>query len=92
MPSFSKEVNVDEYVDVDLDISVSEFFDELDDDEKKEMYELLIEDGIGYGGDINQPSGRASWEFDDAIVKLKKNYYALTNEEIELLVKMSKRF
>lgn len=92
MPSFSKEVNVDEYVDVDLDISVSEFFDELDDDEKKEMYELLIGDGVGYGSDINQPSGRVSWEFDDAIVKLKKNYYALTNEEIELLVKMSKRF
>jgi hypothetical protein len=90
MPSFSKEVNIDEYVDVDIYIDIYDFYIEMDDNEKKEMLKYLIKDG--FGSDINSPSGRSSWEFDGAILKLKKNYLSLSNEETDLIIKISKRF
>ena len=92
MPSFYKEVNVDEWVDVDLDISVDDFFMEMDREEKQEMYDLLVEDGVKSGGNLHEPSGRSSWEFDEAIIKLKMNYHSLSNDEIDLIIKLSKRF
>ena len=93
MPSFYKEVNVDEWVDVNLDIDVVEYFNEMDGDDKQEMYNLLVEDGIkGDNTNLNNPSGRASWEFDEAVIKIKKNYHSLTNEEIDLIIKLSKKF
>jgi hypothetical protein len=89
MPRFSKEVNVDEYVDVDLDIDVDEYFDEMDEDECKEMARLLTKEGYI---EADPSTSRSSWEFDEAIIKLKQNYYVLTNEETDLIIKLAKRF
>jgi hypothetical protein len=89
MPTFYKEVNVDEYVDVDLDIDVDEYFEAMDEIDCKEMSRLLTKRGYIE----NDPStGRSSWEFDDAITKLRQNYYALSNEETDLIIKLAKRF
>ncbi len=93
MPSFNQEVNVDEWVDVDIDISVHDFFVEMDRFEKEEMLDLLIEDGVTTENqDLLSPSGRSSWEFDEAMLKLKSNYHSLTNEDTDLIIKLSKRF
>lgn len=89
MPRFYKEVNVDEYVDVDLDIDVDEYFEEMDEDDCKEMASLLTKAGYL---EIDPSTGRSSWEFDEAIGKLRRNYYALTNEETDLIIKLAKRF
>jgi hypothetical protein len=89
MPRFSKEVNVDEYVDVDLDIDVEEYFEEMDEDECKEMASLLTKEGYI---EADPSTGRSSWEFDEAMIKLKQNYYALTNEETDLIISLAKRF
>jgi hypothetical protein len=89
MPRFSKEVNVDEYVDVDLDIDVDEYFEEMDEDECREMASLLTKEGYI---EADPSTGRSSWEFDEAINKIRLNYYALTNEETNLIIKLSKRF
>ena len=89
MPRFSKEVNVDEYVDVDLDIDVEEYFEEMDEDECKEMASLLTKEGYI---EVDPSTGRSSWEFDEAINKLKLNYYALTNEETDSIIKLANRF
>jgi len=86
MPSFRQEVNVDEWVDVDVDIDVREFFDEMSETEKDEMRRLLGDETL------ENESSRSSWEFDEAILKLKKNYYGLTNEETNLIIKLAKRF
>lgn len=89
MPSFVTEVR---YLDVDVDIEVEEFYDEMDKEEKQEMYDLLVEDKTVIGRELNKPSGRSSWEFDEAITKLKANYYSLTNEETDAIIRMAKRF
>ena len=89
MPTFSKEVNVDEYVDVDLDIDVDEYYDEMDESDKKEMARLLTRSGYI---EVDPSTGRSSWEFDEAIIKLRQNYYTLTKEETDLIIKLSKRF
>lgn len=84
MPTFV----VEEYVEIDAHIDVDEFFDKMDNSEKQEMFDLLVEDGFGVSG--NQ--SHTNWEFKDAIEKLNENYYQLTNEEEALIIKLSKRF
>ena len=88
MPRFSEYQDVE--VDVTMDIDVDDFFQEMDDEECREMYKLLVEDGFDLGD--KTPSGRSSWEFDEAMGKLKQNYHALTNEETDLIIKLAKRF
>lgn len=89
MPTFYKEVNVDEYVDVDLDIDVDEYFEAMDEIDCKEMARLLTKEGYI---EADPSTGRSSWEFDEAMAKLRQNYYALSNEETDLIIKLSKRF
>ena len=88
MPTFREEVNIDEYVDVDLDIEVQEFYDEMNDAERKEMFDLLVKNGFA----PSNIQSHLNWEFTNAIVKLSSNYFSLTNEEINTIIKLSKRF
>lgn len=88
MPRFSEYQDVE--VDVTMDIDVDDFFQKMDDEECREMYKLLVEDGFDLGD--KTPSGRSSWEFDEAMGKLKQNYHSLTNEETDLIIKLAKRF
>jgi hypothetical protein len=88
MPQFSDYQDVE--VDVVMNIDVDEYYKEMDEEERREMFNLLIKGGFGIGGSI--PSGRSSWEFDEAMGKLKQNYHALANEETDLIIKLSKRF
>ena len=88
MPKFTESVCVEEYVDVDIDVSVEEFYDEMNSHEAKKMLQLLIEDGYG----VPTPASINNWEFTDAITKLSSNYYQLTNEEEALIISLSKRF
>lgn len=84
MPEFV----VEEYVEIDAHIDVDEFFDKMDNREKREMFDLLTEDGFG----ADDAPIHTNWEFKDAITKLSNNYYQLTNEEEALIIKLSKRF
>jgi V8-like Glu-specific endopeptidase len=77
-----------EYVDIELDINVDEFFDKMTNNEKLEMFDLLIKDGFG----IDEAPSHTNWEFTEAINKLNNNYYQLTNEEETLIIKLAKRF
>lgn len=87
MPSFTDYQEVD--VDVEMDISVSEFYEEMDDADCKEMARLLRKDGyLGEGLSSNS----TNWEFEEAIAKLKKHYYSLTNEETNQIINIAKRF
>jgi hypothetical protein len=88
MPNFSREVDISEYVDVDVYISVDDFYDEMNDTEKKKMLNLLTEDGFI----ISDAESHINWEFVDAINKLNTNYFSLTNEEIDTIIRLSKRF
>ena len=88
MPKFTESVYVKEYVDVDININVGDFYDEMDDNESRQMLKLLIEDGY----DEHTTASCNNWEFIDAMKKLSNNYYQLTNEEEALIIALSKRF
>lgn len=88
MPTFEKEINVDEYINVDVYVDVEDFYAEMDDAEKKEMLDLLTENGFTAGSS----KSHTNWEFIDAINKLSNNYYSLSNEEIDAVIKLAKRF
>jgi hypothetical protein len=88
MPKFTESVCIEEYTNVDIDVSVEDFYDEMSNDEAKKMLQLLIENGYS----VPTPASINNWEFTDAITKLSNNYYQLTNEEEALIIALSKRF
>ena len=78
----------------DLDIDVDDFYYEMSDREKQEMYELLREDGYGSSFKLSdeRPASVPEWEFIDTIEKISSNRLQLTNEEDEMLKKIASRF
>ncbi len=84
MPSFSEFQDVEMEINVDVD----EFYEEMTSSERREMYKLLVENG--YGEDYC--STNSSWEFDAAITTLQKNYLLLTKEETAAVITLAKRF
>jgi hypothetical protein len=77
----------------DLDIDVDDFFYEMSDDDKVEMYELLS--AAGYTSSFktsDEPSGFPEWEFTNIMSKITVNRLQLTNEEDEMLKKIASRF
>ena len=78
----------------DLDIDVDDFYYEMSDSEKQEMYELLREDGYGSSFKLSdeRPASVPEWEFIDTIEKITVNRLQLTNEEDEMLKKIASRF
>lgn len=84
MPSFSDWQDVE----VDINVDVDEFYEEMTSSERKEMYQLLVDNGYG----VEYSSTNSSWEFDEAIAKLQKNYLLLTKEETAAVVALAKRF
>jgi hypothetical protein len=84
MPTFS------EHQELDMSISVQEFYEEMDEFEIQEMVELL-ENG-GYVLNSTGGYGIQATEFEDAIQKLIKNYHSLTNTDVEIITTLAKRF
>ena len=87
MPTFTEYQDVS----VDIDVSVEDFYNEMDSFEKDEMVKLLIKDkydtinfSVGHGFD--------AYNFEQSISKLIKNYHRLTMVEIESIIGISNRF
>lgn len=81
MPSF--------YVD-DVDISVSEFLDSCSSKERKELIKLLQVDNYYIRDEDNENA--LEKEFNDEVIKLLGKRHLLTNEEEELILKITKKF
>jgi len=84
MPQFS------DYQDIEMDISVQDFYDEMTDDECIEMIELLTNDG--YGLVVSEGRGVEAQQFNDAIKTLAGKYLNLTNSEVDQIINLAKRF
>ena len=87
MPYFTPDVD-------DLNIDVDDFYYEMSDDDKVEMYELLKEDGYGSSlkKEDEKPLSVPEWEFTNIMSKISSNRLQLTNEEDEMLKKIASRF
>jgi len=78
----------------DLDIDVDDFYYEMSDREKQEMYELLRADGYysSFKKEDEMPASIPEWEFINIMKKISSNRLQLTSEEDEMLKKIASRF
>ena len=88
MPKFSEYIETE----AELDISVSDFYDELNHKEVKELINILIEEDYIKRNDVVEDESIYEWEFNKMIKKITDNRVMLTAEEEELLKKISDRF
>ena len=88
MPKFLEYVETE----AELDISVSDFFNELNHKEVKELINILIEEDFIKREDVVEDESIYEWEFNKMIKKITDNRVMLTAEEEELLKKISDRF
>jgi len=86
--------------DISVYIDVDDFYYEMSDRDREEMYGNLIRDGYGDSFDeddgkfgfSNSPSNLVEWEFQEIIEKIAFNRLRLSNEEDEILRKIASRF
>ena len=78
----------------ELDIDVDDFYEEMSSKEKKELYDLLVEDGYAssFKKEDEKPLSVPEWEFNNIMSKITVNRLQLTNEEDEMLKKIASRF
>jgi hypothetical protein len=88
MPRFVEYVETE----AELDISVSDFFNELNHKEVKELINILIEEDYIKRNDVVEEESIYEWEFNKMIKKITDNRVMLTVEEENLLKKISDRF
>ncbi len=88
MPRFSDYIETE----AELDISVSDFFDELNHKEVQELIDILIEEDYIKRESVVGEESIYEWEFNKMIKKITDNRVMLTAEEEELLKKISDRF
>jgi hypothetical protein len=85
---------VNDYIDVEMDVSVDDFLNSCDSSDIEEIIEALVEDG--WIKKINIINGKNNSilenEFNNIINKISDNRLLLTNEEEEILRKISNRF
>jgi len=79
---------------VDVDIYIDNFYRELSSREKQDLVDWLKEDGylVGRIAEYDTPGTPMQDMFNENINKIKNSYYQLTNEEIELIEKLAKKY
>jgi hypothetical protein len=82
MPTFENEIDID----------VDDFISSCSKDEIKEMIEILKEDYKEEIKEYIKPKTFLEELFLNNLDKIKNNYLSLSQEEIEFLEKISKRF
>lgn len=84
------------YQDVELDVDIEEFVDECSDREIQELILYLVEEGrlpktlTGYSQSQNLSLNDTMWY--ETIEKIGSNRLTLTDEEIDIIENIAKRF
>lgn len=92
MVKIREEVNVDTYVDVDVEISVQDFYNQLTGDDVAKLVGLLLDDGYILGGTYT-PGSRNPMdeEWEESLSKLFSNRLRLSNDDVETIIKISNK-
>jgi hypothetical protein len=77
---------------IDVDIDTDDYYRQCSDWEKRDLLKSLKEDGFLNGLEAEEPYTTGQAIFNDNIEKLKTKYFQLTNEEIELIEKLAKKY
>lgn len=74
-------------------IEVEEFFRDMDEQDKQEMFDLLVEDGYTKQGySPHQLLSIGEQYYIKALEKLESRYHALSKEEEETILKIANKF
>jgi hypothetical protein len=86
MPTFYKDVEAE------VDVDIEEFVDECSDREIQILIRYMVEEGklTGYGPSQNLSVNETIWY--ETIEKIRSNRLTLTDEEIDIIENIAKRF
>jgi hypothetical protein len=90
MVRINKYIDIDTYLDVDVDISVQDFYKELSNNDVSELIELLLDDQLILGGGVTKNDNHfldVKWR--DSVTKLFSNRWKLSDEDIETIEKIA---
>ena len=81
-------------VTADVDIDIDDFYRELSSREKQDLVEWLKEDGylVGRIAEYDTLGTPMQDMFNENMNKIAASYHLLTNEEIELIEKLAKKY
>ena len=89
MPTFLQFEEGQEEIYIDVD----QFFDEMQDEEKQEMFKLLVEEGYRKSGyDPTQLMSIDQQEFIRAIETLENRYYSIPKEDEQTIINIAKKY
>lgn len=80
---------------IDVDIDTDDFYRECGPYEKRELAKWLSEDGYIDSKDVlctNTKSSPIETLFIDSLLKIQENYINLSQEEIDLISKIAKKY
>ncbi len=83
-------VDISTDFDVELDVNIEDFYNELSSDDVSELIELLLEDKFILGGVARKNDNHfldVKWR--DSVTKLFSNRWKLSNEDIETVEKIA---
>lgn len=91
MPSFETEVIAE------VDVEIDEFYSSCSKDEKEELAELIIEDGLASALLISDSGKHRSMgiqheNYMKSIENLSAEYFSLSQEDIEKVIELSKKY
>lgn len=94
MPTFSKDVCIDEWAEVDIDVTVDDFLSECSSTEIDDLITALIQDGHlpKHFNSRHDAMGVGESFYEEALNKLHGKWNCLSQEEEQLIMNIAKRF
>ena len=89
MPQFS------EHVDVDIDVDVDDFLSECDRDEIKEVIEWLRDSEYITNDDLlddDSPKSAMEELFAEEVAKIRKAYFSMSREDMDIINQRAKKY
>lgn len=79
---------------VTVDVDLDDFYYELDSWDKEQLIELLEDDGlVNRSPNMDKMSQTSSsYEFGRACVKISQSYYRMSNEDVEEVMRIMKKY
>ena len=82
---------------ISIDVDLDDIYRGMDRRDKEKMTEWLDEDGYFYfeepeGRDIPPSASSLESQFHDMLINLSSKFYQMSNEEVEMITKLYKKY